>query len=448
MNDPNSLPPSAIQPWLTRLGDELAQRQRDHLWRELSPVDGPQGAELCIGGKTYLQFCTNNYLGLASDPEVIDAARTALEHWGVGSGAARLVAGSMRSHHDLETDLAEFKHAEAALVFSSGYAANMAVLTTFAGARDLILSDKLNHASLLDAASASGAGCRTFQHRNYQRLTSLLDHYTSGNAASNRSPRQGDGSPVTHPTGVLSPDGRGVAALADPVAETPPPKRQIWIVTDTVFSMDGDLADLAELASVARKYEALLVTDEAHATGVLGPDGRGVAALYEAQRDVAVSVGTLSKAFGSIGGFVTGPRPVIDILMNRSRQFIYTTALPAACTAAARAALRISRREPQRRQRVLALARHVRQELSALGYQTGASESPIIPVVLGSAQRALEAAAYLREQNLFIPAIRPPTVPPHTARLRISLMATHTDSHIDRLLSAMKKLGNHLHLVA
>lgn len=424
MTNPVSIPPPAIQHWLIRLRDDLAQRKRDHLWRELSPVDGPAGTEVHIGGKTYLQFCTNNYLGLASDPEVIDAARTALERWGVGSAASRLVAGSMRSHHDLETDLAEFKHAEAALVFSSGYAANMAVLTTLAASQDILLSDKLNHASLVDAAHASGAECRTFPHRNYQRLTSLLDHYTSGNVNVNRSAHHG--------------------GAVNPVSDALPSHRQFWIVTDTVFSMDGDLTDMAALARVARQYEALLMSDEAHATGVLGPDGRGVAALYDVDNDVAVSVGTLSKALGTVGGFVTGPRPVIEVLLNRSRQFIYTTALPAACTAASRAALRISRRESWRRQRVLMLAQHVRHELSSLGYQTGASESPIIPVILGSARQALEASACLREHNIFIPAIRPPAVPPNTARLRISLMATHTDSQIDHLLSTMKILANQL----
>ncbi len=429
MDQTNSPVPPAMQLWLTALSDDLERRKRDHLFRTLSPVAGAQGTEITIGSKRYLQFCTNNYLGLAADIEVIDAARGALDRWGFGSGASRLVAGSMESHHELEADLAEFKHTDAALVFASGYAANMAVLTTFAGSRDRIFSDKLNHASLLDAASASGARSRTFQHRNYQRLTALLEHHA-------------DHAPI--PSQSQSLPGSDLDSAGHPLSAKPGPQGRTWIVTDTVFSMDGDLADMAALGRIARQNGAFLVTDEAHATGVLGPDGRGVAAMAGAESEIAVSVGTLSKALGSMGGFVTGPREAIETLVNRSRQFIYTTALPAACTAAARTALQISRREPHRRMRVLSIAAHVRKELTAMGYATGGSESPIIPVMLGSAQQAMEASAWLREQGLFIPAIRPPTVAANTARLRISLMATHTDSQITRLLSAVKELRNHL----
>ena len=414
----------AIQRWLNSLAEDLDRRKRDHLFRGLSEVSSAQGAELVIGSKRYLQFCANNYLGLAADPEVLDAARDAMDRWGFGSGASRLVAGSMQSHHELEADLAEFKQAEAALIFSSGYAANMAVLTCLTSPHDLIFSDKLNHASLLDAADASGGKHRTYHHKNYSRLAELLER---------RSPSEGES--------TLRP--KEVAALdsqSHPDGKTAEVITRAWIVTDTVFSMDGDVADLRQVDRLAQAHDALLVTDEAHATGVLGPDGRGVAAMQHVESAVAVSVGTLSKALGSVGGFVTGPRQVIDTLINRSRQFIYTTALPAVCTAAARCALNISRREPQRRQRVLTLAQHVRTELTAMGYQTGASESPIIPVMLGSAQHALKAAECLRDKGIYIPAIRPPTVAPNTARLRISLMATHSDAHIEVLLGAMKAL--------
>ena len=414
----------AIQRWLNALAEDLDKRKRDHLFRGLSEVSGEQGAELVIGAKRYLQFCTNNYLGLAADPEVLDAARAAVDRWGFGSGASRLVAGSMQSHHELEADLAEFKQAEAALVFSSGYAANMAVLTCFTSPHDLIFSDKLNHASLLDAADASRCKHRTYHHRNYSRLAELLKRLS-----------RAQGQSATEPT-----EAAASASRLNRDEKVPHEISRAWIVTDTVFSMDGDVADLEQLSRLAQAHGALLVTDEAHATGVLGPDGRGLAALQNVESAVAVSVGTLSKALGSVGGFVTGPRQVIDTLINRSRQFIYTTALPAACTAAARCALNISRREPERRQRVLSLAQYVRTELTAMGYQTGPSESPIIPVLLGSAQHALEAAAALREKGIYIPAIRPPTVAPNTARLRISLMATHSDAQIDTLLRAMKAL--------
>ncbi len=414
----------AIQRWLNALANDLDARKRDHLFRELSEVSSAQGAELVIGSKRYLQFCTNNYLGLAADPEVLDTARDAMDRWGFGSGASRLVAGSMQSHHELEADLAQFKQAQAALVFSSGYAANMAVLTCLTSPHDRIFSDKLNHASLLDAADASRCTHRTYHHKNYGRLAELLARRSHA-----------EGQAVPHPTDA-APSASEAPADAKAAEEMP----HTWIVTDTVFSMDGDLADLRRLDCLAQTHGALLVTDEAHATGVLGPDGRGLAALQNVESAVAVSVGTLSKALGSVGGFVTGPRQVIDTLINRSRHFIYTTALPAVCTAAARCALNISRREPQRRQRVLTLAQHVRTELTAMGYQTGASESPIIPVMLGSAEHALAAAEALRDQGIYIPAIRPPTVAPNTARLRISLMATHSDAHIEVLLGAMKVL--------
>ena len=413
-----------IQRWISTLAADLEKRQSDHLFRSLLPVNCAQGPELRIGSKKYLQFCTNNYLGLAADPEVIDVAHQALDRWGMGAGASRLVAGSMESHHELEKDLAEFKRTEAALVLSSGYAANMAVLTTLVSPHDLILSDKLNHASLLDAAIASGGMCRTYPHRNYSRLSALLERKSKIFGESALSGKI--------PPAVIPP--------AQPEADISPGQQQAWIITDTVFSMDGDLADLPQLAQLSREYQALIITDEAHATGVLGPDGRGLAALQNVEASVAVSVGTLSKALGSVGGFVTGPRAVIDTLINRSRQFIYTTGLPAVCTAAARCALHISRREPQRRRRVLALATHVRAELAQLGYQTGNSESPIIPVMLGTAQHALRAAAWLREKGIYIPAIRPPTVAPNTARLRISLMSTHTDGQIDQLIAAMREL--------
>jgi 8-amino-7-oxononanoate synthase len=383
------------QAWLDHLHHKLQQRQNEHLLRQLHPVASPQGAELSIEGRTFVQFCTNNYLGLANAPEVVDAARSATARFGTGAGASRLVAGSMQLHHDLERELARFKHAEAALLFPTGYMANLAVLTTFAGERDLIVSDKLNHASLLDAARFSGATHRTFVHRNTDRARTLL----SKDAASLK-----------------------------------------FLVTDSIFSMDGDLADLPALANVADETRALLVIDEAHATGVLGPRGAGLAELQNVEDRIALTVGTLSKALGSIGGFVAGPRAAIDTLVNEGRSFIYTTALPPACSAAALASLQIVEREPQRRQRVIQLARHVKTELSSMGYDTADSASPIIPVILGDSATALAASQQLKDRGLYVPAIRPPTVPPNAARLRISLMATHTDAHIEQLLAAMRNL--------
>jgi 8-amino-7-oxononanoate synthase len=385
--------------WLEALQHKLQQRREEHLLRELHPVASPQGAQLVIEGRTFVQFCTNNYLGLANDTEVIEAARAATARFGTGSGASRLVAGSMELHHELERELARFKRTEGALLFPTGYMANLAVLTTFAGERELLVSDKLNHASLIDAARFSGATHRTFVHRNAERARTLLAKETAGLK---------------------------------------------FLVTDSIFSMDGDVADLRALSDVADQSGAMLVIDEAHATGVLGERGAGLAELQGVEERVAITVGTLSKALGSIGGFVAGPRAAIDTLINEGRSFIYTTALPPACSAAALAALKIVQREPQRRERVMRLARHVKTELTTMGYDTGDSASPIIPVILGDPATALAASRQLRERGLYVPAIRPPTVPPNSARLRISLMATHADSHVEQLLTAMRTLRREL----
>lgn len=409
MNDPR-------HNWIQSLQSQLNARRESHLFRQLRPVQSPQGPTLTLQGQEFVQFCSNNYLGLASDPELIEATQAATARYGTGSGASRLIAGSMELHHELETELARFKHTEAALVFPTGFMANLAVLTTFAGPGDTIISDKLNHASLLDAAHYSGAFHRTFPHRAYPRAAELLA----------KTPRH------------------SAAAPGNPSKSTPTEPRTTnrFLVTDSLFSMDGDLADLPAACALADRSGALVIIDEAHATGVLGPRGAGVAELQAVEHLITLSVGTLSKALGSIGGFVAGPRPAIDMLINSARSFIYTTALPPACSAAALAALRIIQREPARRQRVMTLAAHVKQELTALGYHCGDSASPIIPVMLpgGTAETALRAATFLQDRGLWVPAIRPPTVPPNSSRLRISLMATHTDAHVEQLLQAMRAL--------
>jgi 8-amino-7-oxononanoate synthase len=396
--------------WLQHLHQQLQIRQRDHLARELHPLASPAGPEILLHGRSYIQFCSNNYLGLTTDPEVIAAAREATDRWGTGSGASRLVAGSLAIHHELETALAHFKNAQSALLFPTGYMANLAVLTTLAGPRDVIVSDKLNHASLLDAARYSAARHRTFPHGQAARAAELLQRpMPEAHADATATPRDHAGS-------------------------------RRFLVTDSVFSMDGDVADLPALCAAADTADALLIIDEAHATGILGPRGAGLAELQNVEDRIALSISTLSKALGSLGGFVTGPCTAIDYLINHARSFIYTTALPPACAAAALASLKIIEREPARRHRVADLANHVRHELAALGFNCGHSATPIIPVILGDPETALRAAAFLRDKGLYIPAIRPPTVPPHTARLRLSLMATHTDTHIDHLLTTFRAL--------
>jgi 8-amino-7-oxononanoate synthase len=317
----------------------------------------------------------------------------------------------MSLHHELEETLAQFKGTERALLFPTGFMANLAVLTTFAGEGDLIVSDKLNHASLLDAAKFSGAVARTFPHRRYARAEELLTK-TRRHEDTKDHEDVGDGLK--------------------------------YLVTDSVFSMDGDVADLRAICAAARRAGAMVIVDEAHGTGVLGAGGKGVAELQGVEAEIDVTVGTLSKALGSVGGFVCGTSAVIETLINAARSFIYTTALPPACAASALAALRIVQREPQRRERVMALAAGVKRELTKMGFDCGDSASPIIPVIMGEAEAALRAAAFLRERGIWVPAIRPPTVARGSARLRISLMATHSDGDVERLLAAMRELRKSL----
>ncbi|NNM84395.1 MAG: 8-amino-7-oxononanoate synthase [Phycisphaerales bacterium] len=419
----------ALLRWRDAMANELRRQSEHHLRRVLRPVGSSQGAELVIEGRRYVQFCTNNYLGLANHPEVVDAVREAASRWGVGSGASRLVAGSMQLHHELEEKLAAFKGTDAALLFPTGFMANLAMFTTFADQGDRIVSDKLNHASLIDSARYSQAEHRIFPHRDLARAAALL-------------------AKPMRPTGRASPGGG--EGVADESSELPIPRGMaetngpglMFIATDAVFSMDGDLADLPGLCDIAEAHGALVVVDEAHATGVFGTRGRGLAEAQGVCQRVALSMGTLSKALGSVGGFVCGPREAIDMLVNKARTFIYTTALPPVCSAAGLAALGVMARQPHRRQRLLAMATHVREELEAMGFNCGNSRSPIIPVMAGSAEAALAASAQLRERGLFVPAIRPPTVPADTARLRISLMADHTDGHIEQLLQALQDLGS------
>jgi len=352
------------------------------------------GPRVRVGGRELLQFASNNYLGLANDPRVKEALARGIEKWGWGAGASRLVAGHTEAHETLEADLAAFKHTEAALVFPTGYQTNLGVIGSLVGRGDLVLSDRENHASIYDAVKLSGARLVRYAHADAGDAARLLAKHRDA------------------------------------------PGRRL-IVTDTVFSMDGHLAPLRALALLAEREGAMLVLDEAHATGVLGPTGAGLAEEVGLESGNTASVGTLSKALGGIGGFVAASRAVCDLIVNRGRSFIYTTALPAAACEAARAALKIVRAEPERRRRVLALAERLRGALQEKGFDSGQSASQIVPVFVGAPERALALAAVLLERGIFCPAIRPPTVPPGTSRLRVSLTAEHTEEDVGRLVSAL-----------
>ena len=379
---------------LSWISDELAALDRAGLRRRLSARQGGQGAKIVLDGQELVNFGSNDYLALAADPRLAAAALAAIQDEGLGSGASPLISGRSRTHQRLEERLAEFEGAEAALVFPSGFAANLAAVTALAGPGDVIFSDAKNHASLWDGCRLSRADVRAYPHADWRRLDALLAGASS--------------------------------------------YRRRLIVTDSLFSMDGDLAPLAELAEAARRHEAMLLVDEAHATGVFGAAGRGVAEHLGVEQAVTARVGTLSKALGCAGGFVSGSRPLIEWLINRARPYIYSTAAPAAISAAALAALEIVKAEPQRRHELLQRAAALREQLAARSWALGRSASQIIQIVVGQPQRAMELSQRLRQDGLLVPAIRPPTVPEGEACLRVSLTWGHTEQ---QTLALVEKLG-------
>jgi 8-amino-7-oxononanoate synthase len=375
------------------LDDALHDLSARCLLRHRATRQGPQRADQ-IGwdGRTLVNFGSNDYLGLAAEG-LNDAVRETLDRSGWGSGASPLVTGRGEIHACLEDELAEFEGTEAALLFPSGFAANLATIAALVSRDDVIFSDALNHASIIDGCRLSGATDR--------RLSA-----------------------------------RDMAVLRERLREAGEFRRRL-IVTDTLFSMDGDLAPLADLADLAEHHQAMLMVDEAHATGVFGRLGRGVCEHLGVESGVHIRVGTLSKALGSIGGFVAGPQRLIDWLANRARAYVFSTATPEAAAAAARQALRIVQQQPERRHRLLETAADLRDRLQQQGWSIGRSISQIVPVVLGDPARTMEQAVQLRRQGLFVPAIRPPTVPPGQSLLRISLCHGHTQQHLQSLLEAL-----------
>ena len=370
----------------TRLEDQEKRAVR----RRLRPLDSGIGARVIVDGRSVIQLCSNDYLGLAAHPAVKQAAADAALEYGAGAGSARLIVGTSAPHAALEHDIARLKRTEAALVLSSGYHANTGVLPILAGAEDVIFSDELNHASLIDGCRLSRAAVHVYRHADAEHLERLL-----------------------HEAGGF---------------------RHRVIVTETVFGMDGDLAPLADLVALARRHDAWLVVDEAHATGVFGRNGGGLVSELGLTEAVDVQIGTLSKALGSLGGYVAGSRTLVDWVTNAARTFVYTTALPPAAVAAARAAIAVLETEPERRERVRSHTAWLRGRLTALGCALGPSRSPILPVLVGDADTALRLSDALLARGVLVPAIRPPTVPEGTARLRVAPTATHT---VDDLAEAI-----------
>ena len=371
--------------------DRLRDRQ---LYRHRRLLDGPQGVRPCIDGRRLLSFCSNDYLGLAAHPELIEALREGAERFGVGSGAAHLVTGHGEPHRRLEEALAAFTGRPRALLFSTGYMANLGVIQALAGRGDRILSDRLNHASLIDGARLSGARLLRYAHAESDALARMLDGM--------------------------------------------PPA---LIVTDGVFSMDGDLAPLSALARLARDSGARLMVDDAHGLGVLGDTGRGSLEHFGlGEDDVPILMGTLGKAFGTFGAFVAGSEPLIETLIQRARPYIFTTALPPAVAHASGVALDIAMREDWRRARLRRLIARFRDGARALGLPLMASDTPIQPLIAGDAGRALAWSRYLETHGVLVTAIRPPTVPAGSARLRVTFSAAHQDADVDQLLGLLAEL--------
>jgi 8-amino-7-oxononanoate synthase len=378
---------------LTWLDDELTVLDAEHLRRRLITRAGPQTATIIIDGHELINFGANDYLGLAADPRLAKAAADAAATEGWGAGASPLVTGHSAAHAELERALAELEGTEAALVFNSGFAANCGTVAALVGAGDGIYADAKNHASLIDGCRLSRAEIHVYRHGDVEHLTELLQESSR--------------------------------------------YRRRLIVTDSLFSMDGDLAPLVQLAQLAERYQAMLMVDEAHATGVFGAHGRGVAEHLGVEDGIHVRMGTLSKALGSAGGFVAGRRDLIEWLVNRARSYVFSTALPPAVAAAATAALKIVHDEPQRRRELLHRAAMVRKKLSEQGWNVGHSASQIIPIYIGQPERTMQLAQKLRERGLLVPGIRPPSVPPGESLLRISLSFAHTSAMLDNLLAAL-----------
>ncbi|MCK4245500.1 MAG: 8-amino-7-oxononanoate synthase [Candidatus Omnitrophica bacterium] len=381
--------------------------ERD-LYPDIKVISSPPTPEVIINGRRVISFCSNNYLGLATNPKVIEANIEVTRKYGTGSGASRLVSGTLTIHKQLEEVIAEFKHTEEAIVFSTGYMANLGTITavmdlinigpsSFFKRRGVILSDQLNHASIIDGCRFSKAKVVVYEHSNMRNLESKLKRYK---------------------------------------------KRRTLIVTDGVFSMDGDIVSLPEIVELAREYNALVMVDEAHATGILGKDGAGTVEHFHLEGEIEIIMGTLSKALGGLGGYIAGNKELIKFLRVAIRAHVFTTAMPPGAAAGVIAAMEEIQNNPGLRDRLWKNAEHLRGGLKELGLNTLSSETQIVPVLIGEEKKAIEAARILFERGFFAPCIRWPAVPKNKARIRCTVMATHTEEQIDALLSAFGEIAH------
>jgi len=381
---------------LRDLKQEIKHLETRHLRRQLRIVESPSDPTITIEGRRFISMASNNYLGLANHPGVKQAAIEAIEQWGVGAGAARLMSGTMTPHHQLEQDLARFKQVEAALTFGTGYTTNLGLIPALIDRDGLILADRYCHASLIEACRLSKARLRVFHHNDAEHLESLLKKREK--------------------------------------------VRPTLVVTEGVFSMDGDLAPLPDLLALCRQHDATLVIDDAHGTGVMGTNGRGTVEHFGVNPQDLIQMGTLSKAIGTSGGYVAGPASLKEYLINTSKAFIYTTAQPPAIAAAASTAIRIIQDEPARRERLRTNRNALHAALTGLGFQLTDTQSPILPIIVKSPERAVEMSQALYEAGIYVPAIRPPTVPKHSSRLRLTVSSEHTQEQLENVVNAFRKV--------
>lgn len=387
----------------TMFEQHLRSLDQGHLRRHLRPIESEPGPTVTMNNRSVILMASNNYLGLAAHPKLKQAAIEATERYGVGAGASRLISGTLPPHAELETALACFKGTEASLVFGSGFLANLSLIPVLSTPGGLILADRLCHASLIDGCRLSGADLRIFRHRDLAQLEALL----ARRAAS----------------------------------------RDTLIVTDGIFSMDGDAAPLLELVDLAERYDAKLLVDDAHGTGVMGTHGRGTLEHFGVEERLSFHMGTFGKALGTSGAYVVGSCTLVDYLVNVARAFIYTTAPPPATAAASLAALSVLQAEPDRRTRLWTNRQYFHAGLTALGFRTTNTISPIIPVLIGDPVKAVEMARLLLEHDILAPAIRPPTVPKGSSRIRTTVSSEHTREQLDHVLAAFKTVGQKLRLI-
>ncbi len=388
-----------------KLQEEIENLKDEGLYTNIRTLESPQGAWVEIDGKEKLNFCSNNYLGLANHPEVSKAAQRAIEEYGVGPGAVRTIAGTMELHRELEEKLADFKKAEATITFQSGFNANLAVIPALMTKKDIIISDELNHASIIDGCRLSGAEIRVYDHADLESLREVLAKASEDNP------------------------------------------EKILIVTDGVFSMDGDIAPLPGIVELAKEFEAIVMVDDAHGEGVLGSHGRGIVDHFELHGEVDIEIGTFSKAFGTVGGCAAGSKTLIEYLEQRARPFLFSSAVTPADVAATIAAIEILKRDDELVEKLWNNKEIFQDNMKNAGFDVGKTVTPITPVMIGEAKKAQKFSERLMEEGIFATAIGFPTVPKGKARIRVMLSATHSQDDLEFALDKFKKIGRELKLI-